>query len=87
MRPVSQKILNQLVVAFWAIRAAGDDAGRDQWNGTLMMVVQPAKERVIGAKAMKADHIWDRFGIPDYALAFHVNSNNDPVTTERLKTA
>ena len=51
-------------------------ARKDQWSGTLMLVVQPAEERVIGAKAMKADHIWDRFGMPDYALAFHVNSND-----------
>lgn len=51
-------------------------ARKDQWSGTLMLVVQPAEERVIGAKAMKADHIWDRFGRPDYALAFHVNSND-----------
>ena len=51
-------------------------ARKDQWSGTLMLVVQPAEERGIGAKAMKADHIWDRFGTPDYALAFHVNSND-----------
>jgi len=51
-------------------------ARKDQWSGTLMLVVQPAEERVIGAKAMKADHIWERFGRPDFALAFHVNSND-----------
>ncbi len=49
---------------------------KDDWSGTLMFVVQPAEERVAGAKAMRADGIWDRFGTPDYALAFHVNSNN-----------
>ena len=41
-----------------------------------MLVVQPAEERVLGAAAMKADGIWDRFGVPDYALAFHVSSND-----------
>jgi hippurate hydrolase len=41
-----------------------------------MLVVQPAEERVLGAAAMKADGIWDRFGEPDYALAFHVSSND-----------
>lgn len=41
-----------------------------------MLVVQPAEERIIGAKAMKADRIWERFGTPDYALAFHVSSND-----------
>ena len=48
---------------------------KDDWGGTLMLVVQPAEERVGGAKAMKADGIWGRFGLPDYALAFHVDSN------------
>jgi len=49
---------------------------KDDWHGTLMLVVQPAEERVLGAAAMKADGIWDRFGQPDYALAFHVSSND-----------
>ncbi len=48
---------------------------KDEWSGTLMLVVQPAEERVMGAKAMRADGIWDRFGLPDYALAFHVDAN------------
>ncbi len=51
-------------------------ARKDSWSGTLMLVVQPAEERVLGAAAMKADGIWDRFGEPDYALAFHVSSND-----------
>lgn len=51
-------------------------ARKDAWTGTLMLIVQPAEERVLGAAAMKADGIWDRFGEPDYALAFHVSSND-----------
>jgi len=39
-----------------------------------MFVVQPAEERVGGAKAMLADGLYERFGKPDYALAFHVAS-------------
>ena len=49
-------------------------ARKDEWSGTLMLLVQPAEERVLGAKAMMDDKIWERFGKPDYALAFHVNS-------------
>jgi hippurate hydrolase len=49
-------------------------ARRSEWSGTLMLLVQPAEERVLGARAMKDDHIWERFGTPDYALGFHVNS-------------
>ena len=49
---------------------------KDQWKGTLMLVVQPAEERVLGAQAMRDDDIWGRFGTPDYALAFHVSSSD-----------
>ena len=51
-------------------------ARKNAWSGTLMLVVQPAEERVLGAAAMKEDGIWERFGEPDYALAFHVSSND-----------
>ena len=51
-------------------------ARKDEWNGTLMLVVQPAEERVLGARAMKDDDIWGKFGKPDYALAFHVSSSD-----------
>jgi hippurate hydrolase len=49
-------------------------ARRDDWSGTLMLLVQPAEERGLGARMMREDDIWQRFGKPDYALAFHVNS-------------
>lgn len=49
-------------------------AMKSQWSGTLMLIVQPAEERVLGAKAMMADNLYQRFGTPDYALAFHVSS-------------
>lgn len=50
-------------------------ARKGEWNGTLMLIVQPAEERFLGARAMKDDDIWRRFGKPDYALAFHVSSS------------
>jgi hippurate hydrolase len=50
-------------------------AHTDEWTGTLMLLVQPAEERVLGARAMRDDDIWERFGKPDYALAFHVSSS------------
>jgi len=49
-------------------------ARKDDWTGTLMLLVQPAEERVLGARAMRDDRVWERFGKPDYALAFHVSS-------------
>ncbi|KAA5539624.1 amidohydrolase [Roseiconus nitratireducens] len=45
---------------------------RDRWSGTLMLIVQPAEERIMGARAMRRDRLWERFGTPDFALAFHV---------------
>ena len=33
-----------------------------------------AEERVLGARNMMNDNLWERFGKPDYALAFHVSS-------------
>jgi amidohydrolase len=50
-------------------------ARRKQWSGTLMLIGQPAEERVGGASAMMKDRVWERFGRPDYALAFHVSSD------------
>ncbi len=47
-------------------------AMRDKWQGTLMLIGQPAEERIGGAKAMIEDGLYERFGRPDYALALHV---------------
>ena len=50
-------------------------AMKDRWKGTVVMIVQPAEERVGGAAAMLKDGLYTRFPKPDYALAFHVNSS------------
>ena len=47
---------------------------KDRWRGTVMFVGQPAEERIGGAKAMLEDGLYERFGVPDYALAFHVSA-------------
>jgi amidohydrolase len=52
-------------------------ARKDEWSGTLMLVVQPAEERGMGARMMIEDNIYERFGAPDYALAFHVISGEE----------
>jgi hippurate hydrolase len=44
---------------------------RDQWSGTLVMILQPAEEIGEGAKAMLDDGLYTRFPKPDYVLAFH----------------
>jgi amidohydrolase len=44
---------------------------RKQWHGTLMLVGQPSEELVDGARAMLADHLYERFGTPDLAIGLH----------------
>jgi amidohydrolase len=46
-------------------------ARKSAWHGTLMLIGQPAEEVIQGAKAMLADHLYDRFGRPDFVLSEH----------------
>lgn len=48
---------------------------RDQWSGTLVLIGQPAEERISGARAMLNDGLYERFPKPEYALAFHVSAS------------
>jgi amidohydrolase len=48
---------------------------KNDWHGTLMLIGQPSEERVEGARAMLADHLYERFGRPNYAIALHDDSN------------
>ena len=47
---------------------------RDRWSGTVMFIGQPAEERIGGARMMLADGLYERFGVPDHALALHVSA-------------
>ena len=49
-------------------------AHKQDWQGTVMFVGQPAEERVRGARAMLDDGLYQRFGRPDFALALHVST-------------
>ncbi|MBS1822825.1 MAG: amidohydrolase [Acidobacteria bacterium] len=44
---------------------------KGKWHGTLMLVGQPSEETIDGAKAMMDDHLYERFGKPDMAIALH----------------
>ncbi len=48
-------------------------AHKDQWKGTVVLIGQPAEEKIGGAKEMLADGLYTRFPRPDYALALHVS--------------
>jgi amidohydrolase len=47
---------------------------KSSWSGTLMLIAQPAEERIMGARKMMEDNLYERFGKPDFALALHVGA-------------
>jgi len=49
-------------------------ARKSDWAGTIVLIGQPAEERISGARMMLEDGLYTRFPKPDYALAFHVSS-------------
>jgi hippurate hydrolase len=57
---------------------------KSQWHGTVMVIGQPAEEAIGGAKAMLADHLYERFGRPDFVLSEH-DSNNAAAGTVAIK--
>jgi amidohydrolase len=44
---------------------------KERWIGTLIMIGQTAEERGGGARALLADGLYERWPMPDYALAQH----------------
>jgi amidohydrolase len=44
---------------------------KSRWHGTVMLLGQPSEETIDGAKALLADHLYERFGRPDLAIALH----------------
>ncbi len=55
----------------WIGTARRMAAMKASWSGTLIMIGQPAEERVSGAASMLKDGLYSRFPKPDVALAFH----------------
>ena len=58
-------------MASWVGTARRLAAMKDQWSGTLVMILQPGEETGEGANAMLGDGLYTRFPKPSYALAFH----------------
>jgi hippurate hydrolase len=48
---------------------------RDQWSGTVVMIGQPAEERILGARLMLRAGLYAKFPKPDKALALHCASD------------
>ena len=58
-------------MASWVGTARRLTAMKDQWSGTLVMILQPGEETSQGAKAMLDDGLFARFPKPSHVLAFH----------------
>ena len=48
---------------------------KHHWQGTLVLIGQPAEEMGDGAKAMLNDGLYTRFPRPDFALALHTDAS------------
>jgi len=55
----------------WLGTARRMAAMKDQWSGTLVMILQPGEEIGVGAKAMLDDGLYTRFPKPNAVIAFH----------------
>ncbi|MEO0439173.1 MAG: M20/M25/M40 family metallo-hydrolase, partial [Pseudomonadota bacterium] len=47
---------------------------REDWQGTLMVIMQPAEERGAGARDMLADGLFKRFPEPDFNISLHTSA-------------
>lgn len=48
---------------------------KEQWQGTLMMVAQPAEEVGGGAKAMLKEGLFTKYPTPDHVIGLHVSAS------------
>src|SRR3954452_9342476 len=69
--PVMHACGHDTHITTWLATGRRLAAMKDQWSGTVVMILQPGEERVMGAKAMLEDGLFTRFPKPDYLLAFH----------------
>jgi len=68
---VSHSCGHDIHMASWVGTAKTLVGLKDQWNGTLMFIAQPAEEVGAGASAMRADGLFTRFPKPDAIFALH----------------
>ena len=55
----------------WVGAARRLAATKDQWSGTLVMILQPGEETSEGSRAMLEDGLYTRFPKPTHIIAFH----------------
>ena len=76
--PVMHACGHDIHMSSWIGTAKLMATNRDRWQGTLILIGQPAEETGEGAPAMIKDGLFTRFPKPDFALAIH-DSANQPV--------
>ncbi|MDP9161974.1 MAG: amidohydrolase [Acidobacteriota bacterium] len=69
--PVSHACGHDLHMTGWYGTAKIMARRRNAWQGTLMLIGQPAEEVFRGAAAMLADGLFTRFPKPDFAISMH----------------
>jgi amidohydrolase len=69
--PVMHACGHDTHITTWLATGKRMAAMKDQWSGTLVMILQPGEELGLGAKAMLDDGLYTRFPKPDVLLAFH----------------
>jgi amidohydrolase len=57
---------------------------KSRWHGTIILIGQPSEETIDGARAMLADNLYQRFGVPDFVLSEH-DSNDVAAGSISLK--
>ncbi len=80
--PVMHACGHDVHMTVWVGTATLLARAKDQWRGTLVMVGQPAEEQGLGARAMLADGLFQRFPKPDFALAVHDSATAAAGTVE-----
>lgn len=71
--PVMHACGHDVHMAAWVGTAEYLSKHRQQWAGTLVLVAQPAEEKLSGARALLKDGLFTRFPRPDVAFAIHVH--------------
>jgi amidohydrolase len=72
--PVMHACGHDVHMASWIGTATIMATTKDQWHGTLLLIGQPAEERVMGAKAMLKAGFLQRFPKPEFGIASHVSN-------------